>query len=105
MDQRYKYNGFELQGDLGLGLYDYQARYYDPALGRFTSIDLLADSMRRYTPYSYAFNNPVRFTDPDGMAPEDCCLDLNVFKKAVEEDLEAIKSNVSDGLDAVGNAI
>ena len=72
-EQRYKYNGFELQNDLELGLYDYHARYYDPTLGRFTSIDPLADSMRRYSPYAYAFDNPIRFTDPDGMAPEDCC--------------------------------
>jgi len=67
----FKYNGFEEQDELDLGLYDYQARYYDPALGRFINVDRAADLMRRHSPYNYAFNNPIRFVDPDGMIAED----------------------------------
>ena len=45
-------------------------RQYDPAIGRFLSVDPLWESFRNYNPYHYCYNNPVSFKDPTGLAPE-----------------------------------
>lgn len=64
-----KFTGHELEQQGGLGLYYAQARMYDPAIGRFLSVDPMAASFPSWSSYVYAVNNPLIYIDPDGRAP------------------------------------
>ena len=66
--QPYKYNGKELDQMNGLNQYDYSARYYDPAIARFTTMDPMAEKYYSVSPYAYCNNNPVNAVDPTGLA-------------------------------------
>ncbi|MFV0546262.1 MAG: RHS repeat domain-containing protein [Bacteroides sp.] len=63
--QPYKYNGKEFDGERGLNVYDYSARYMDPALGRFMTVDPLSEKYYSISPYAYCGNNPVKYVDPE----------------------------------------
>jgi RHS repeat-associated protein len=81
-DNKYKYNGKEMQDDLSLNLYDFGARLYDPAIGRWTAMDPLAEKNTKHSPYNYVENNPLNLVDPDGMDAESEAADL---KRVVDE--------------------
>ncbi len=63
----YKYNGKEFQEELGLNVTAMDYRQYDGAIGRFNSVDVLSELAPHLTPYRYAFNNPVYWSDPSGL--------------------------------------
>jgi len=69
------YNGKELVGaDFGLNWYHYGARWYDPQIGRWTTMDP-ADEF--HSPYVYVHNDPINFTDPDGSDENGLVFDKN----------------------------
>jgi RHS repeat-associated protein len=68
--------------DFGLGVENLNARMYDSIIQRFWSTDQKIDEgQQSFTPYHYSFNNPVRFSDPDGLEP--CCQGLIDFTAGV----------------------
>jgi len=66
--QSYKYNGKEIQES---GMYDYGARFYMPDIGRWGVVDPLAEKSGDWSPYRYAFNNPTKYIDADGLYETD----------------------------------
>uniref|UniRef100_UPI003D34122E RHS repeat domain-containing protein n=1 Tax=Maribacter sp. 2-571 TaxID=3417569 RepID=UPI003D34122E len=67
--KRYMFGDKEYNQELGLDWYDVTARNYDPALGRWMNIDLLAEVQEDFTPYHYSYNSPITFSDPTGTIP------------------------------------
>lgn len=84
---RYLYDGTKEEvPEGGLNLLDFGARYYDPELCRWTSVDPMAEKYYGVSPYGYCNNNPVFLVDTDG----------NKVKPLGEEELEMIKNTLPE---------
>nr|WP_314493604.1 RHS repeat-associated core domain-containing protein [uncultured Chryseobacterium sp.] len=66
-DNPFKFNAKELDSETGL--YYYGARYFNPRLSIWISVDPLGEKMPNWSPYVYTFNNPINLIDPDGKEP------------------------------------
>ncbi len=89
-DNKYLYHGKELQDDFELGWYDYGKRFYDVGLGRFHTIDPLADQRTWVSTYNYTQNNPLSRIDSDG-----------TIDTKYEDENGKVLLNTNDGSDAV----
>jgi RHS repeat-associated protein len=67
-DNKFTYNGKELEDDHGLNWYHYGARFYDAQIGRWHAVDPIDEFQ---SPYAYVGNDPINLVDPDGMGADD----------------------------------
>jgi len=63
---KFLYNGKELQNEHGLDWYDYGARMYDAAVGRWFAVDLMAHLREWVSTYNFLQNSPLNRVDPTG---------------------------------------
>lgn len=82
---KHLYQGKELLDDQNLNIYDFEARGYDPVIGRTLQIDPHADNYYALSPYSWVANNPLSVIDPTGMDTVNVNnLDMRTFNPDVD---------------------
>jgi RHS repeat-associated protein len=92
----YKFNGKEL--DEETGLYYYGARYYDPRISIWYSVDPLAEKYPNIGGFVYCADNPINFIDPDGRKIVYAKNATKEFKRAFASTIKHLKAHNADGL-------
>ena len=96
--QPYKYNGKELDTKKGLNWYDYGARHYDAAIGRFATVDPMAEKYYPWSPYTYCLDNPIKYVDNDGKKVYYATGVSNEFKNDFKQAVQYLNQNGAGGL-------
>ena len=94
---KYKFGGKEYQEEFDVNLYDFGARNYDAALGRWMNVDPLAEDYYSQSSYQYTLNNPIVYIDPDGMK-----VDMTHLMKTGNEGLQTAIGMLFDLIEQTG---
>jgi RHS repeat-associated protein len=84
-ENKYQFSGKEIVDELGLEWLDFGARWYDPAIARWSGVDPKADQFPHINTYNYAFNNPMNLVDPEGEAPIDPPYRIGPFQFSLQD--------------------
>lgn len=84
--QPYKFGGKEYDKTAGLNIYDFGARWYEPDLGRFMTLDPMCEKTYSLSPYHYCSNNPISRVDPTGMSDTGYTIDENGYLEKVNDE-------------------
>ena len=104
------FTGKELDGETGW--HNLGARPYDAIIGRFPSVDRLADNWLSWSPYNYTLNNPMNLVDPTGLQPEDpeddnkiLRIDFSTIHMTISEFLDYVNEELAKGAQAIEDII
>ncbi|MBN8861624.1 MAG: hypothetical protein J0H29_24795 [Sphingobacteriales bacterium] len=100
-ENKYKYNGIELNNDFDLNVYDAWYRNLDPQTGRWWQIDPETDGYEDISPYASMYNNPIRVSDLLGNEGDDCCSVLDELLDIVDKTLLTASGVVNGALNTV----
>jgi len=102
-EDKYQYNGKELNEDFGLNWYDYGARWLDPAIARWNAVDPSAEKYSSLSPFNYAINNPLIYIDPNG---KDAVITVDKENKSIQIDqvFHVSRQNLLNSLKGVPNS-
>jgi len=93
-ENKYLYNGKELNEEFELGWMSYGAREFDAAIARWVAVDPLSEAQVSFSTYTYTFNNPISYIDPTGMMGEA----VHANGLTTEQWIVASRPNAPEGL-------